>query len=151
MTPVAGRDTSSASLEAWMKLRAIEGVGDHLVLVLVRSGRSSGHGSCMAACARVDGFCGEGGDGAEGNKEVRRFGREISSWGSCLVGGAMVGVRAGAVEAADGRHRISTSKPRRASKKPATRLKRASRAATSTRSGLSGRTFWVSTRGCSIA
>ena len=36
MSPVAGRDTSSASLEAWMKLRAIEGVGDHLVLVLVR-------------------------------------------------------------------------------------------------------------------
>jgi len=36
MSPVAGRDTSSTSLEAWMKLRAIEGVGDHLVLVLVR-------------------------------------------------------------------------------------------------------------------
>ena len=35
MTSVADRSSSSASLEAWMKLRAIEGVGDHIVLALV--------------------------------------------------------------------------------------------------------------------
>src|SRR5215208_4150865 len=60
-------------------------------------------------------------------------------------------VRETASSTADGRRSISTSKPRRASKKPATRLKRPSRAATSTRSGLSERTFPVSTRGCSMA
>src|SRR4026207_153808 len=36
MNRVADRSSSSASLEAWMKLRAIEGVGDHIVLALVR-------------------------------------------------------------------------------------------------------------------
>jgi DNA processing protein len=36
MSPVAGRLNSSASLEAWMKLRAIDRVGDHVVLALVR-------------------------------------------------------------------------------------------------------------------
>ena len=36
MNPETGRTSSSASLEAWMKLRAIAGVGDHLALVLVR-------------------------------------------------------------------------------------------------------------------
>ena len=36
MDLAAGHPSSSASLEAWMKLRAIEGVGDHIVLALVR-------------------------------------------------------------------------------------------------------------------
>lgn len=36
MNSVARRPSSSAMLEAWMKLRAIEGVGDHTLLVLVR-------------------------------------------------------------------------------------------------------------------
>jgi len=36
MNRVTERSSSSASLEAWMKLRAIEGVGDHIVLALVR-------------------------------------------------------------------------------------------------------------------
>ncbi|HET9605963.1 MAG TPA: DNA-processing protein DprA [Nitrospira sp.] len=36
MNRVSERSSSSASLEAWMKLRAIEGVGDHIVLALVR-------------------------------------------------------------------------------------------------------------------
>jgi DNA processing protein len=36
MNPETGRPPSSASLEAWMKLRAIAGVGDHIALVLVR-------------------------------------------------------------------------------------------------------------------
>ena len=36
MNSSANRSFSSASLEAWMKLRAIEGVGDHLALTLVR-------------------------------------------------------------------------------------------------------------------
>jgi DNA processing protein len=36
MNPETGRTSSSASLEAWMTLRAIAGVGDHLALVLVR-------------------------------------------------------------------------------------------------------------------
>jgi DNA processing protein len=40
MTSVADRSSSSASLEAWMKLRAIEGVGDHIVLALVREWQS---------------------------------------------------------------------------------------------------------------
>jgi DNA processing protein len=36
MYAVPARQTSSASLEAWMTLRAIDGVGDHIVLELVR-------------------------------------------------------------------------------------------------------------------
>jgi DNA processing protein len=40
MSSVANRSSSSASLEAWMKLRAIEGLGDHLVLALVREWQS---------------------------------------------------------------------------------------------------------------
>ena len=36
MNRVTEGSSSSASLEAWMKLRAIEGVGDHIVLALVR-------------------------------------------------------------------------------------------------------------------
>ncbi len=40
MSRVADRSSSSASLEAWMKLRAIEGVGDHIVLALVREWQS---------------------------------------------------------------------------------------------------------------
>ena len=40
MNRVADRSSSSASLEAWMKLRAIEGVGDHIVLALVREWQS---------------------------------------------------------------------------------------------------------------
>ena len=40
MNRVADRSSSSASLEAWMKLRAIEGVGDHIVLALVRDWQS---------------------------------------------------------------------------------------------------------------
>jgi DNA processing protein len=40
MNRVADRFSSSASLEAWMKLRAIEGVGDHIVLALVREWQS---------------------------------------------------------------------------------------------------------------
>jgi DNA processing protein len=36
MSPVADRVMSSASLEAWMKLRAIDGIGDRIVLALVR-------------------------------------------------------------------------------------------------------------------
>ena len=36
MNPETGRTSLSASLEAWMKLRAIAGVGDHIALVLVR-------------------------------------------------------------------------------------------------------------------
>jgi DNA processing protein len=36
MNPETGRTSSPASLEAWMKLRAIAGVGDHIALVLVR-------------------------------------------------------------------------------------------------------------------
>jgi predicted Rossmann fold nucleotide-binding protein DprA/Smf involved in DNA uptake len=41
MNPIAGgRQSSSASLEAWMKLRAIDGVGDQIVLALVREWES---------------------------------------------------------------------------------------------------------------
>jgi DNA processing protein len=40
MDRVADRSSSSASLEAWMKLRAVEGVGDHVVLALVREWQS---------------------------------------------------------------------------------------------------------------
>jgi DNA processing protein len=40
MNRVADRSSSSASLEAWMRLRAIEGVGDHIVLALVREWQS---------------------------------------------------------------------------------------------------------------
>jgi DNA processing protein len=36
MNPETGRTSSPASLEAWMRLRAIAGVGDHIALVLVR-------------------------------------------------------------------------------------------------------------------
>jgi DNA processing protein len=36
MSPLAGRLNSSASLEAWLKLRAIDRMGDHVVLALVR-------------------------------------------------------------------------------------------------------------------
>lgn len=37
---MAERSSTSASLEAWMKLRAIKGVGDHIVLALVREWQS---------------------------------------------------------------------------------------------------------------
>ena len=37
MKSVAGRPSTSSSLEAWLKLRAIEGVGDHIALTLVRA------------------------------------------------------------------------------------------------------------------
>jgi DNA processing protein len=40
MPCLPAQQSSSASLEAWMKLRAIEGVGDHLVLALVREWES---------------------------------------------------------------------------------------------------------------
>src|SRR4029079_17229592 len=40
MNRVADPSSSSAQLEAWMKLRAIEGVGDHIVLALVREWQS---------------------------------------------------------------------------------------------------------------
>jgi len=40
MNRVADRSSSSVWLEAWMKLRAIEGVGDHIVLALVREWQS---------------------------------------------------------------------------------------------------------------
>ena len=40
MTPVQNREASSSSLEAWMKLRAIEGVSDRIVLALVREWQS---------------------------------------------------------------------------------------------------------------
>jgi DNA processing protein len=40
MNSVADRSSSSASLEAWMKLRAVEGASDHIVLALVREWQS---------------------------------------------------------------------------------------------------------------
>jgi DNA processing protein len=40
VTRLAERRTSTVSLEAWLKLRAIEGVGDHTILTLVREWQS---------------------------------------------------------------------------------------------------------------